>query len=315
MAEAVEIEELRVPVAGGSLAVYRLGDSGRQPVIAVHGITGTSRAWLPVARALGDRATLIAVDLRGRGASHDLPAPYGPSVHVADILAVLDHLSLERAVLAGHSLGAYVVAGVTAAHAQRVASALLIDGGLPIPGSERIDPHEFAAALLGPALARLHLRFPDRDAYRQWWREHPAFAGGQVEDPDLAAYADHDLRGTAPELRPSANPDAVRADAGELGQLGGAAHRLTVPARLLCAPRGLLNDPNPMQPIQLAEQWAAGDPGRRQATLVPDVNHYTITLAPAGAAAVADAIASAIAPPGAEVSGSSAAPSVGAEWT
>src|SRR5947209_8169763 len=119
MAEVVEIQEFQVPVAGGALAVYRLG-GGRPPVVAVHGITGTSRAWLPVARALGERATVFALDLRGRGASNGLPPPYGPLVHIADILAVLDHLQLDRAVLAGHSLGAYIVAGLAAAHPDRV---------------------------------------------------------------------------------------------------------------------------------------------------------------------------------------------------
>jgi pimeloyl-ACP methyl ester carboxylesterase len=272
-----------------------LGGGGRPPVLAVHGITGSSRAWLPVARALGDRATVYALDLRGRGASNGLPGPYGPAVHIEDILAVLKHLQLDRVVLAGHSLGAYIVAGVTAAHPDRVSSALLVDGGLPIPGSEGVDPHEFAEAFLGPALARLRMAFPDRAAYREWWRAHPAFAGGQVEEADLIAYADHDLSGEEPELHPSANPDAVRVDAGELGQLGGAAHRLTVPAWLLCAPRGLLGDEaNPMQPIELVERWAAEDAERRRAVLVPDVNHYTITLAPTGAAAVAEAIAEAL---------------------
>jgi pimeloyl-ACP methyl ester carboxylesterase len=313
MAEAVEIEEFHVPVAGGSLTAYRFGGGGRLPVIAAHGITGSSRAWLPVARALGDRATVIALDLRGRGASHALPAPYGPAAHVADIVAVLDHLQLERALLAGHSLGAYIVAGVTAAHPERVTGALLVDGGLRIPGSEGVDPHEFAEAFLGPALARLQMRFRDHEAYREWWRAHPAFAGGQVEDGDLVAYADHDLLGTEPDLRPAANPDAVRVDAGELGQLGNAALRLSVPARLLCAPRGLLNDANPMQPIELVERWAAENPELRQGTLVPDVNHYTITLAPTGAAAVADAIASAIRSPVGAVAGGSAAPAARAE--
>ena len=73
------IERLEVPVAGGTLAVFRLGDvpAGAEPVIAVHGITANSHAWLAVARALKNRAALLAVDLRGRGASNNLPPPYG----------------------------------------------------------------------------------------------------------------------------------------------------------------------------------------------------------------------------------------------
>ena len=43
------------------------------------------------------------------------------------------------------------------------------------------------------------------------------------------------------------------------------AERLTVPATFLCAPRGMVDDPNPMQPLPLVQQWAAGDPDRRRA--------------------------------------------------
>jgi pimeloyl-ACP methyl ester carboxylesterase len=295
MAGGLDIEELAVPVTGGSLAAYRFGGAatspGRSPtVVAVHGITATSRAWLPVARALGTRAGLLAIDLRGRGASTDLPPPYGVAVHVADIIAALEYLRLERAVLVGHSLGAYIVARLAAEHPERVAAAILVDGGLTIPGSQDVDPQEFADAFLGPALARLRMTFADRDAYRDWWRAHPALAGGQIDDKDLIAYADHDLRGSEPELRPAANEEAVRADAGELAELGTPAHRLTVPATLLCAPRGLLNEPNPMQPLALGQAWAAEAPERRQAVLVPDVNHYTITLAAAGAGVVAETV-------------------------
>src|ERR1700722_18829328 len=158
MPAAVQITRQDVPVAGGLLAAHRLGPGGAQPiVIAVHGITGSNRSWVPVARALGDRVALVAVDLRGRGRSSDLPGPYGLDGHVADLLALLDSLGRERAVFAGHSLGAYIVARLAVAHPERVQSLLLVDGGLPVPGTENVDPVAFTDAFLGPALARLKL--------------------------------------------------------------------------------------------------------------------------------------------------------------
>jgi pimeloyl-ACP methyl ester carboxylesterase len=295
MPEPVEITRLDVDVPGGALACFRFGAAGEQPVaVAVHGITGSSRSWLPVARALGDRAALVALDIRGRGRSSDLPAPYGIDVHVRDLLAVLDALGLERAALVGHSLGAYIVARLGAAHPERVHALVLVDGGLPIPGTENVDPQQFLDAFLGPALARLQLRFADREEYRDWWRAHPALGADDVADEDVVAYADHDLVGTAPELHSCVLEEAVRADAAELLPAADAAYRLAVPARLLCAPRGLLDDPNPMQPLPLANSWAAADPDRREAVVIPDVNHYTISLGAHGAAAVADAIATAV---------------------
>jgi pimeloyl-ACP methyl ester carboxylesterase len=293
MPASSEADKLSIDVSGGTLAAFHFGpiSSSAPPVLAVHGITANSRAWLAVARALSGRATLIAPDLRGRAASNGLPRPYGMTEHAADMLAVLDHLGLERSVVVGHSLGAYIVARLAAEHPQRVQALVLVDGGLTIPGSEGVDPQEFADALLGPAVARLKLRFPSRKAYHDWWRKHPAIAGSDIAGEDLVAYADHDLVGTEPELRSSVAEEAVRADAEELSGLGAAAHRLQVPTKLLCAPRGLLDDPNPMQPLALAQAWAAEMPHQRQATLVGGVNHYTITLGATGATAVAGAIA------------------------
>ena len=49
-----------VDVRGGALATFRLGEGDGQPVLAIHGITSSSRSWCAVARALGGEATLIA---------------------------------------------------------------------------------------------------------------------------------------------------------------------------------------------------------------------------------------------------------------
>jgi len=89
----------------------------------------------------------------------------------------------------------------------------------------------------------------------------------------------------------------VRDAAGELFEMGAPAHQLTVTATLLCAARGLLDDPNPMQPESLAREWAAESPQLRSVIAVPDCNHYTITLGEHGAGAVADAIAASSAQP------------------
>src|SRR6266498_2069724 len=115
---------LAVPVAGGSLHVGVAGAVPGTPgvpvVLAVHGITGSHRSWAGVARHLGDTrglhlpppgpVTVLAPDLRGRGESSGLAGPYGMAAHVDDLLAVLDHVGCARAVVAGHSMGAYIAA-------------------------------------------------------------------------------------------------------------------------------------------------------------------------------------------------------------
>lgn len=244
-------------------------------VVAVHGITGSSHSWTVVARALGDRVALVALDIRGRGRSNDLPGPYGIDVHVRDILAVLDALGLDRAVLVGHSLGAYVVARIAVSHPERVHALVLVDGGLAIPGTDGVDPQAFVDAFLGPAMARLKLRFPGRDAYRDWWRAHPALSSGdRAADALLGAErggprrrlraAARSGRGTQPDRERQA---AVRS-------------------------QGPTGRPQPDAAVRAhACPGRSRTPGRRQAALIPEVNHYTITLGTAGAVAVADAIA------------------------
>jgi lipase len=290
------IERRDVPVAGGALATFRLAaDSGApERVLAVHGITATSRAWLAVARALSGQVELIAVDLRGRGASSELSPPYGMEAYSRDVLAALDAYGLERAVLVGHSLGAYAVARLAADHPERIRAAVLVDGGLTSPAIENVDPEPFVTAFLGPALARLELTFPAPEAYHDWWRAHPALAGSDVAEDDLVAYADHDLGGEAPRLHSTIAKEAVRTDAHELFEIGKPALRMAVPVELLRAPRGLQNEPSPLIPADLAAAWAQAAPGQRRVVDVPDVNHYTIVMGARGAGAVAQAIVRAL---------------------
>lgn len=290
------MRRVEVEVDGGRLATFRLGSERADApvVLAIHGITSSSRTWLPAARALGDRAALVAVDLRGRADSRDLPPPFGLDAHLRDMVAVLDQLGLERPAVAGHSLGAYIAARLGRAHPERVQSLVLVDGGLTIPGSREADPEEFMDAFLAATLARFTMTFADLDAYVAWWEAHPALAGADIAPADLREYAAHDLVGEPPELRASINPQVVRDDGLDLvGEPD--ANRLTRPAVLLCAARGMVDDPHPMQPLELVEAWAADDPGRRRAVPVPGVNHYTIVLGATGARTVAAAIAEATA--------------------
>lgn len=286
-------ERIDVDVEGGRLAAFGLGEAGADtpPVLAIHGITSSSRTWLATAAALGNRARLIAVDLRGRARSSELPPPFGLDAHVRDMVAVLDHLGLERALVTGHSLGAYVAARLAVQHPERVQRLVLVDGGLTIPESRDVaDPEGFIDAFLGPTLDRLKMTFPSVDAYADWWSAHPAIAGADVDPVKLREYAAHDLVGEPPQMRSSINPQVVRDDGLDLFS-DADADRLTVPAVLLAAPKGMVDDPHPMQPLAVVQRWADADAEHRLAIGVPGVNHYTIVLGDHGARTVAEVIA------------------------
>jgi pimeloyl-ACP methyl ester carboxylesterase len=280
---------LAVPVTGGSLHVgvagAPVGSEGVPVVLAVHGITGSHRTWSPVARHLGDVVTFLAPDLRGRGESSGLGGPYGMSAHAADLVAVLDHVGCPRAVVAGHSMGGYIVARLAADASDRLSAAVLVDGGLPLPLPPDVDPDVVLAAVLGPSLARLDMTFPSNEAYREFWRAHPAFSARAWTD-DIADFIDYDLAPPDRDAdgqtvyRSRVSKQAVSGDGRDLldgDRARKALESLRDPAILLWAARGLQDEERPLLPPE-----AIADAQRLLPHLaveeVPDTNHYFILL-------------------------------------
>ena len=279
--------ELDVPRPDGTLRVLRWGHGPRHAV-ALHGITASAAAWLPVAEALPTEWSLFAVDLRGRGHSGELPGPYGFGRHTEDVLAAVDHLGLEQPVLAGHSLGAYLALLIADQAPGTFAGLLLADGGLPLPVPDGVDLDALLDAGLGPALARLRDTYPSVEAYFDFWRAHPAMKDSWNEY--LEYYLRYDLTGEDGVLRSRVSEQAARADGRELlgagERLGAALRGLRRPVRLLTAPAGMFGQPPGMQPPELCEYWAAQAPMLTVET-VPGANHYTLVLDPGHAATVA----------------------------
>lgn len=282
-------EELRVPVAGGELAVLRWPATRPDApvVLALHGITANGLTWARVAHHLAGRVTLLAPDLRGRGASGTLPGPYGIAAHADDMAAVVRALDVGPVVLTGHSMGAFVAALTAVRHPDLLSALLLVDGGVSFPVPAGPSPDDLITAVIGPAMRRLSMTFPDRAAYREFWQRHPAFAGDW--SPWVDAYIQRDLVGEEPELRSSCRLDAVRVDGTD--QLGGAVadavHRLPRPAELLWAERGLMDEPQGLYDQQrLAAAGVDRTPLRPRP--VPGTNHYTIVVGDAGARVVAE---------------------------
>ena len=287
----MERRQFDVELADGVMRLHEWGPStpGVPVVLAVHGITGNGLSWAMVAERLSG-VRVIAPDLRGRGGSRGLPGPCGMARHADDLAELLDRLTISRAVVVGHSMGGFVSMVLRHRSPGLISGLLLVDGGLPLPVPDGISAEQLTQAVLGPALARLSMTFPDRDAYQAFWRAHPAFATDW--GPAVEAYVDYDLVGEPPQLRSGVQPDAVRDDS--IDQLEGNALRDAVaagtdqPLTLLRAPRGLQDDPPGLYPEDLLRSYHLSG---LQWTTVPDVNHYTILLSARGADAVAAAIA------------------------
>ena len=289
-------------VDGHPISVHRSGPepgSSKLPVVvALHGITASAMAWLQVAEIMGGRVTLLSLDMRGRGASCDHPGPFGIETHAGDVIAVCDHFEIKSAIVAGHSMGAYVAAVCALKHSSRIRGVVLVDGGLPLPVPPDKTPDEIIDDIVGPAVARLKMTWDTLEAYYSFWISHPAFSRSQDWTSHIEAYIDYDvLPGTSP-LRSRVSESAVRFDGAELisrPDLSTAANDCAQPIWLLRAARGILDDPDaPLIPEDAALELVHANP-RVELLQVPDVNHYTILMGYSGAAMVADAISSAVA--------------------
>lgn len=271
-----------VGVAGGALHVGEWHpDAVGLPWLLVHGVTASHLAWSWVAREAPD-VRLVAPDLRGRGRSADVHGPLGMAAHADDLAAVLDTAGVDRALLVGHSMGAFVSAVFAGRHADRAAAVVLVDGGLPLDLPAGMPPVEAVRHVLGQTAARLEMRFPTTAAYRDFWRAHPAFAGR--EDPLLDAYFAYDLVGSAPELRPATTLATVEADSIDQNtgaDIAGALDRMPRPTVLLAAERGLRGEIPPLYPDLNRVRDAA--PRLRDARRVSGTDHYSIVMSRAGA--------------------------------
>jgi pimeloyl-ACP methyl ester carboxylesterase len=112
----------------------------------LHGLTATRRYVVMGSRVL-ERSGLrtVAYDARGHGESAPAPAPseYGYEQLAGDLCAVLAELEIERAILAGASMGAHTALAFALAHPSRVSALCVI--------TPAYDPDE---ADLGRSLAR-----------------------------------------------------------------------------------------------------------------------------------------------------------------
>jgi lipase len=273
-----------VDVPGGALQVARAGappEEASSVVLAVHGVTASMMTWRTVARMLQARPdiSLLAPDLRGRGRSATLPGPYGIEVHVNDVLAVLDRVGARRAVLVGHSMGAYVVARLAAEHPERAAALVLLDAGLPLGPPD--DPEGMMRGAVGNAVMRLGITFGSTEAYIEAWRSHPAFA--ETWNDDVEAYAEYDLVDDGNAVRCVASPSAVRADSAEMvldDATRTALDRVPahVPVHVLRAERGLFDDTDtPLIPAAELRAFADTHPDVR-VDAIAGVNHYTLVM-------------------------------------
>ena len=272
---------------GKYLAFSRMTDLAlwqRQPaddfptVLLVHGLTGNSRTWSAVVGHLSPETGFAAPDLRGRGASWELPGPYGIRRHADDLAALVEKLGIAPVVIAGYSMGAYVGTVFATRHPNLTRAVVAVDGGLRVEVPDDLEDEEALDLAVGPSLSNLALRFASGDEYLAAWGSHPAHEPylDQLWEPSPG----YDLAGSEPELRLRTNRDAVLQDGTDLlfdKEVIGAAHNVAVQMTLLTVDHGMFDQPGGFISNQEAENLVAKNANaewRRFETL----NHSTLML-------------------------------------
>jgi pimeloyl-ACP methyl ester carboxylesterase len=136
---------------GVVLHAVERGDPRGEPVLFLHGFSDTAHSWsgtLDALEALRPDLRLVAVDLRGHGAS---PLPDAEACaaapescfrvvdFAADALAFLDARGIERAHVVGHSLGSLVAQELALTHPGRVRTVTLVGSGARTEGNALVD--------------------------------------------------------------------------------------------------------------------------------------------------------------------------------
>jgi pimeloyl-ACP methyl ester carboxylesterase len=110
---------------GPSIHVLDWGGQG-PPAVLLHGGSLTARTWDYVAIALRADFRLVALDMRGHGAS-DWASDYSIESHATDLTAVIDGLGIERTRIVGMSLGGMVACEFALRHPDRTESLAMVD--------------------------------------------------------------------------------------------------------------------------------------------------------------------------------------------
>jgi 3-oxoadipate enol-lactonase len=107
-----------------SIAIgYDDGGTG-VPVVFIHGFPHDRTLWTPQMQGLTARARCLAVDLRGFGETTATP-PFSMDQYADDVVGFLDQMRIDRAVVAGLSMGGYVAFALWRRHPARLRGLIL----------------------------------------------------------------------------------------------------------------------------------------------------------------------------------------------
>ena len=185
----------------GTRLAYWTEGSG-DPVVLVHGLSGSHDLWEHQVPALAERYQVITIDVRGHGESDNPSGPWDVPTLAGDLVALLDHLGLERAVLVGLSMGGGISQTTAILYPERVRALALLSTSSSFPESTRERFRHRAEVAEREGLAKLVESMVVR-----WFTPEFAAAHPDAVDRERAAVLANDPRSFANSCRANAARD------------------------------------------------------------------------------------------------------------
>ena len=141
--------ESRFVKLDGNRVHYQNHGKGREALVFVHGWTCNLDFWKAQVPAFEGKARMILVDLPGHGQSDKPQVAYTMDLFARALDAVLKDAGVERAVLAGHSMGTPVIREFYRKYPQKTLALVIVDGPLRPFGDKKMM-EAIMAPLRGP---------------------------------------------------------------------------------------------------------------------------------------------------------------------
>jgi pimeloyl-ACP methyl ester carboxylesterase len=136
----------RIQALNGVEIYFEIRGSG-EPLLLLHGFSGSSQDWNILVREWSQNFRLILPDLRGHGRSSVLSKPFRHRDAAADILALLDHLEIDACKGLGISGGGNVLLHLATEQPARIKAMVLVSATPYFPAQARSVMRQYAESL------------------------------------------------------------------------------------------------------------------------------------------------------------------------
>ncbi len=181
----------------GVVLAYEERGTGAPPIVLVHGVACHRGFWSFQLEHFSQRHRVLAVDLRGHGASDAPEQRYTIKGFADDIVWMCAQLGMARPIVVGHSLGGLVALELAASYPEQLRAAVLVDSVLLPPGDHARVVRELVAALRSPEAEQVL-----RDYFAQFF--------GADDDPRRMAWILEEAKRTPPHVTSSVWEESVR---------------------------------------------------------------------------------------------------------